>query len=63
MEIINPSKWNHEELFEYDAKSQPLFCKYKPTDFHNKNVETLTNDNFIRRQLEEQDVNVDSVKS
>ena len=54
----------HEGMFDYDSKSRSLFCKYKPTDFPNKNVETpLTNDKYICRQQEEQDVNVDSVKS
>ena len=50
-------------MFEYDAKSKSLFCKYKPTNFLNKNFEMLTNDKFIRRQLEEENVDVDSVKS
>ena len=51
-------------MFGYGAKSRSLFCNCKPTDFPNKNVEApLTNDKFIRRQQEEQDVNVDSVKS
>ena len=63
MEIINPSKWKHEEMFEYDAKSRSLFCKYKSTDFLDKNIETLINYPFIHRQLEEQNVDVDSVQS
>ena len=48
-------------MFEYDAKSRPLFCKYKSTEFLDRNIETLINDPFIHRQLEEQYVDVDSV--
>ena len=63
MGIINPNRWKHEEIFEYDAKSLSLFCKYKSTNFLDRNIETLINDPFIHRQLEEQNVNVDSVQS
>ena len=63
MELINPSKWNHEEIFQFDAQSRSIFCKYKPTDFLDKNIELLTSDAFIRRQLEHQDVEVDVIKS
>ena len=63
VEIINPSKWKHEEMFEYDAKSRSIFCKYKSTDFLDRNIETLINDPFIHRQLEEQNVDADSVQS
>ena len=63
MEIINPNKWEHEEMFVYDAKSRSLFCKYKSTDFLDRNIETLINHPFIHRQLEEQNVDVDSVQS
>ena len=63
IEIINHNKWKHEEMFEYDAKSRPLFCKYKSTDFLDRNIETLRNDPFIHRLLEEQNVDVDSVQS
>ena len=51
MELINPSKWNHEEIFQFDAQSRSIFCKYKPTDFLDKNIELLTGDAFIHRQL------------
>ena len=63
MELINPSKWNHEEIFQFDAQSRSIFCKYKPTDFVDKNIELLTSDASIRRQLEHQDVEVDVIKS
>ena len=63
MELINPSKWNHEEIFQFDAQSRSIFCKYKPTDFLDKNIELLTSDTFIRKQLEHQDVEVEVIKS
>ena len=63
MELINPSKWNHEEMFQFDAQSRSIFCKYKPTDFLDQNIELLSSDAFIRRQLEHQHVEVDVIKS
>ena len=63
MEIINPTRWKHYEMFEYDAKSRSLFCKYKSTEFLDGDIETLINDPFIHRQLEEQNVDVDSLQS
>ena len=62
MELINPSKWNHEEMFQFDAQSRSIFCKYNPVDFLDRNIELLTSDAFIRKQLEHQDVEVDSLR-
>ena len=39
-----PSKWKHEEIFQFDAQSRSIFCKYKPTDFLDRNRE------FTQRQ-------------
>ena len=62
MELINPSKWNHKEMFQFDAQSHSIFCKYKPTDFLDKNIELLTSDAFIPKQLENKHVEVDVIK-
>ena len=50
-------------MFQFDAQSRSILCKYKPTDFLDQNIELLSSDAFIRKQLEHQDVEVDVIKS
>ena len=61
MELIDPIKWKHDDMFTFDSKSQTIFAKYKATDYLDRTVETLTNDKFIRKQLEHQQINVNTI--
>ena len=56
MELIDPIKWKH-------SKSRAIFAKYKATDYLDSTVETLTNDKFIRKQLDHQQINVNTITS
>ena len=63
MELIDPIKWKHDDMFTFDSKSRAIFAKYKSTDYLDRTVETLTNDKFIRKQLEHQQINVNTIAS
>ena len=58
---INPDSWEHEEMFSFDPKSRAIFSKFKPNDFLDKEVMSLTNDTFIRKTLEHQDIDVAAI--
>ena len=49
-------------MFIYDARSRSIFAKYKPTSHLDKNVESLVEGPFIRKQGEQQKVDVDVIK-
>ena len=61
MKLINPDSWEHEEIFSFDPKSRAIFSKFKPTNFLDKEVMSLTDDTFIRKTLEHQDIDVDAI--
>ena len=50
-------------MLTFDSKSRAIFAKYKATDYLERTVETLTNDKFIRKQLEHQQINVNTITS
>ena len=48
-------------MFSFDPKSRAIFSKFKPTDFLDKEVMSLTDDTFIRKTLEHQGIDVDAI--
>ena len=50
-----------EEMFSFDPTSRAIFSKFKPTDFLDGEIMSLTDDTFIRKTLEHQDIDVAAI--
>ena len=44
--------WEPEEMFSFDPMSRAILSMFKPTDFPDKEVMSLTDDTFMRKTLE-----------